>query len=120
VFTISYNAYNDLKIFSLSYFILLLLLQVNTLYTYLAITRGKKYLKEYITEIVKNDKVVCAWHDKVLQKGKIYEFDYNSILNKYELKNMHEPWFVVSEYNFSTFKLISLQEQRKLKLIQLR
>lgn len=86
-----------------------------SLTSYLYFKNIQKITLKYINNL-KTDNVICQWNDKKLKKGKIYKIQERNDTS-YIIENND---FFLLKFELSTFKLISLKEQRKLKLEKLK
>jgi len=96
------------------YWLSLVLINLNSVYLLVDVKYGKKLIEKYYQKLLTYDKVICCWEDKDLQKGQVYEIQDN--FGRKQIKNTS---FWISQYNYKIFKLVSLKEQRKLKLEKL-
>lgn len=103
------------------YWSALSLINLNTVYILVDIRYGKKIISDYYEKLITYDKVICCWEDDILEKGKVYEiedFPYNLPSFKFDFgnKQLKGTSFLLSKINYKILKLVSLKEQRRLKL----
>lgn len=98
------------------YWMSLFLINLNSLYLIIDIKYGRKVMRRYYQKLITYDKVVCCWKDDDLKIGKVYEIEnmFTSVDTHKKLKGVANFW--LAEFNFRISKLVSLKEQRKLKL----
>ncbi len=95
------------------YWTSLFFINLNSIYLITDVYYGRKILKKYYNKLITYDKVVCCWNDKGLEKGKIYEIESDIYFQFKRLKNSN---FYLGHLNHRIVKLVSLKEQRRLKL----
>jgi len=101
------------------YWTSLFLINLNTIYLTIDFKYGRKILKEYYNNLLRYDKVVCCWEDEILEKGKTYIIEDAIFQIPNFDKMLKGTPFIFSSVNYRICKLISLKEQRRMKLEKL-
>jgi len=101
------------------YWLSLLFINLNSLYLLIDVKYGRKVITNYYDNLLRYDKVVCCWEDEDLEKGKTYIIEDLLFDNPLFNKTLKGTYFPFSSFNYRVCKLVSLKEQRRLKLEQL-